>query len=78
MTSNPEGLYVKEALHKATIDFSEDGIKAAAVTAMLAYASSAFEMDKPDDVIFDKPFIYLISDKNTGEIWFIGTLYEPN
>ena len=29
------------------------------------------------DLTFDKPFMYLIRDKETGEIWFVGTVYEP-
>ena len=29
------------------------------------------------DITFDKPFIYLIRDKNTGEVWFMGSVYEP-
>ena len=26
---------------------------------------------------FDKPFIYMIVDKDTKEVWFMGTVYEP-
>lgn len=80
MTSNPVGLYVGEALHKADIKFSEKGIKAAAVTvfAMLDKASVMIEIRIPEIVKFDKPFMYVIRDKKTGEIWFVGTMYEPN
>ena len=78
MTSAPEGLYINDALHKAVIEFSEEGIKAAAVTAFTAYASAALIETKPINITFDKPFIYLISDSKTGEVWFVGTVYEPN
>ena len=29
------------------------------------------------DLTFDKPYMYLIRDVETGEIWFAGTVYEP-
>ena len=29
------------------------------------------------DLDFDKPYMYIIRDKSTGEVWFAGTVYEP-
>ena len=29
------------------------------------------------DLTFDKPYMFLIRDKATGEVWFTGTVYEP-
>ena len=29
------------------------------------------------DITFDKPYMFLIRDVETGEIWFTGTVYEP-
>lgn len=26
---------------------------------------------------FDKPYIYLIRDKNSGEVWLTGSIYNP-
>ena len=81
-------LYVTDALHKADIEFSEDGIKAAAATAVvggLGGTVTVFTMkdnavmieDKRIELTFDRPFIFLIRDVNTGEKWFVGTVYEP-
>ena len=77
--SEDERLYVGKALHKANIDFTEKGVKAAAVTvfAMLK-ATAMIQEEKPIEVKIDKPFMYVIKDKNTNEIWFTGTVYEPN
>ncbi len=72
------GLYVSDALHKANIDFTEKGIKAAAVTVIYMTYGMALVEDKPIEINIDKPFLYVIRDKNTGEIWFVGTVYEPN
>ena len=75
-----ENLYVGDALHKANIDFTEKGIKAAAVTLFIMKTNAIImeEPKEPETIRIDKPFLYLIKDKNTGEIWFVGTVYEPN
>ena len=26
---------------------------------------------------FDRPYMFLIRDKENGEVWFVGTVYEP-
>lgn len=74
-----KNLYVSDALHKANIDFSEEGVKAAAVTAFgIMDTAIAMPTEKPKVVNIDKPFLFLIRDKKTKEIWFTGTVYEPN
>ena len=30
------------------------------------------------EVKIDKPFMFLIRDRKTDEIWFVGTVYKPN
>ena len=72
-------LYVSDALHKADIDFTEKGIKAAAATVIITKENAILEEPtNPIEIKLDKPFMYIIKDKNSGEIWFIGTVYEPN
>ena len=80
-----KGNFISDTLHKATIEFSNEGIKAAAVTMIggMGSASCAFEhlYEVPVEVIdltFDKPYVFFIRDKKTNEIWFTGTVYEPN
>lgn len=69
--------------HKADIEFSNDGIKAAAVTVEGgAGAGIYFEYDfdvpvETIDITFDQPYMYLIRDIKTGEVWFTGTVYAP-
>ena len=29
------------------------------------------------DLTFDKPYLFLIRDKDSGEVWFTGTVYNP-
>lgn len=72
------GLYASDALHKANIDFTEKGIKAAAVTVIIMQDNMALAKDEPVEINIDKPFLYIIRDKSTNEIWFVGNVYEPN
>ena len=73
---------IEYAAHSATIDFSNDGIKAAATSVFEGFGDGGdlfdYKWDVPVEVIdmtFDKPFIYVIRDKKTGEIWFTGAVY---
>ena len=75
---------IDKATHKANIEFSNVGIKAAAATAMGGKGAGSCGFDylfevpvEKIDLTFDKPYLFLIRDKNSGEIWFTGTVYEP-
>ena len=69
---------ISEAIHKTYIDVNEDGTRAAAVTGFLYNDKASIVMDKKIySITFDKPFIYLIREKLTGELLFFGTVYEP-
>lgn len=77
--------YISDAVHKSTISFSNYGIKAAAATEVGGRGdwSDGFEYlyDVPVeyiDLTFDRPYMFLIRDKNSGEIWFAGSVYEPS
>ena len=71
-------LFVGDAIHKADIEFSEKGVKAAAASAAIML-EKAIEIDEelPISVVIDKPFMFVIRDKATGEVWFTGAVYEP-
>lgn len=80
-----EHSYVGYVAHKANIDFSNEGIKASAVTGLGGYGAAhgcEFEYlwDLPVEEIdlnFDHPYFFLIRDKSSGEVWFSGTVYQP-
>lgn len=76
--------YINDARHQANIEFSNEGIKAAAATAMGGAGSIGcwfdYRFDVPVeeiDLTFDKPYMFIIRDKNSGEVWFMGSVYEP-
>ena len=76
---NIESLYVGEAIHKTHIDFNEKGTKAAAITYFGMFKNTMMPKEKETiNIEFNKPFIYIIRDKETKEMLFFGTVYEPN
>ena len=83
MSNITAGAYISDVKHKANIEFTQYGIKAAAATMMGgAGAAGAFDyfFEVPYekvDLTFDKPYMFIIRDKSTGEVWFTGTVYNP-
>ncbi len=75
---------ISQMSHKTNIEFSNDGIKAAAVVELGGAGSAGcgfdYLYDVPVEVIdltFDNPYLFIIRDKDTNEVWFVGTVYEP-
>ena len=81
-----EGTYINLAEHMAKIEFSNEGIKAAAATALGGDGDAwgpcftySFEIPvKTIDLTFNRPYIYFVRNKDTGEVWFAGSVYEPS
>ena len=72
-------LYVSTAIHKTYIDLNEKGTKAAAVTYFGMDKASAADREKDKkQIVFNKPFIYMIRDSKTKEILFFGVVEKPN
>lgn len=71
MTAQP--IYISGMLQKAKIEVSEEGTKAAAVTSVMV-RTTALEPQEPWFVNFhaDRPFIYMITHRPTGAIFFVG------
>ena len=84
--TSAQDISIVKAAHKANIEFSNDGIKASAVT-LFGGAGSArggcgfdYKYDVPVEVVditFDKPYMFIIRDKGSGEVWFTGAVYNP-
>ncbi len=82
--TNSKGTYIAQASHKANIEFSNEGIKAGAVTTLGGLGATGcefrYDYDVPVEKInltFDNPYLFFIRDKESGEVWFTGTVYEP-
>jgi serpin B len=73
-------LYIGAVLQKAFIDTNEQGTEAAAVTAVvMEQAISLIITPRPKPIIVhaDHPFLYVIRDRKTGAILFMGRVTSP-
>jgi serpin B len=71
------GLAISEVIHKAFIAVDEEGTEAAAATAVIMVEAMAMP-EEPVRLTIDRPFIFLIRDRTTGTILFIGRVLEPS
>ena len=74
LAGDPECLYIREVVHKAFVSVDEAGTEAAAATAVMMQAESA--PPSPVSVTVDRPFIFLIRDRETKTILFVGRVEE--
>lgn len=67
-------LLIQSVIHQAYIDVNEEGTEAAAATSISLGITAVKE-----PIIFkaDRPFMFVILDKNTDEILFMGRVTEP-
>ena len=66
-------MFVSKMIQKAKIEVSEEGTKAAAVTSAMV-AMTALNPNQPKHVEFhaNRPFVYMITERHTGAIFFMG------
>lgn len=72
-----ERLRIGAVAHKAYIDVNEQGTEAAAATAVLAVAMSAF-LTPPVTLTVDRPFLFAIVDTDTALPLFLGQVSRPH
>ena len=70
-------LFISDVVHKAFVAVDEAGTEAAAATAVIVSITS---VQVSDNLILtiDRPFIFIIRDKPTGQILFIGRVLNPS
>ncbi len=68
------GTYISKVIHKTYIEVNEKGTEAAAATAVEAGISAL----PPEPVMnVNRPFVYLITEKTSGAVLFIGLVNNP-
>ena len=69
-------LFISAVIHQAYVDVNEEGTEAAAATAVTMTLTAALPTQPP---VFraDHPFLFLIRDKASGSILFLGRLMNP-
>lgn len=67
-------LVIDDVLHQAFVAVDEQGTEAAAATAVTMFRQS---VQRPGSVTIDHPFLFLIHDRVTGTILFMGRVVDP-
>jgi serine protease inhibitor len=72
-------LYIDQAVHKAVVEVNETGTKAAAATGIsISMMSDAITQPRtPIPFYADHPFHFLIRDRQTNSILFLGQVQQP-
>ncbi len=68
-------LFMGAVLHKAFVKVNEEGTEAAAVTAV--FVAKGMRASSPPVFRADHPFLFLIREKATGNILFLGRVVDP-
>jgi serine protease inhibitor len=71
-------LKISRAFQKSLIEVNEEGTEAAAVTVIEMAPLPSSEPMRRIEMIVDRPFMYLIRDNETGQILFMGNVYDPS
>ncbi|MCP4379111.1 MAG: serpin family protein, partial [bacterium] len=74
-------LYISSVIHKAFVEVNEKGTEAAAATAVM-YPMAGITSARPSRPFTptfqaDRPFLFVIRDKQTNSILFMGRINNP-
>ncbi|MCM1299863.1 MAG: serpin family protein [Firmicutes bacterium] len=67
-------LYIGDVIHKTYIEVDRKGTKAAAATAVIIAEGCAIVEEPPKSVVLERPFLYMILDKENDLPVFIGAV----
>jgi serpin B len=71
-------LFISSVIHQAFVKVDEQGTEAAAATAVVMEEEIAMPMPMPSNIFrADHPFVFLIQEKDTGNILFLGKVLNP-
>ena len=80
MTGNKD-LQISQVIHQTFINVTESGTEAAAATAVTMNVMSVGpgeEQPKPKIFNANHPFVFIIQEKKTGAILFMGRMNNPS
>jgi serpin B len=69
-------VWVLDAFHRTWVDMNENGVEAAAATAVVVGRTSA-PIGDPVDFHIDRPFFVVLRKRSTGAALFMGFIHQP-
>ena len=76
-TGQLDCLSISDVVHRAFVSVDEDGTEATAATAVVVGVTRAVDPPEPIHLTIDHPFIFLLRDRETGAILFLGRVLQP-
>lgn len=72
-----ESLFISFVLHKTFVQVDEQGTEAAAVTIVVIDRTSVDPHGSPFTIYMNRPYFFIIREKNTEAILFMGKIMNP-
>ncbi|WP_457565983.1 serpin family protein, partial [Caldithrix abyssi] len=69
-------LFINRVIHQTFIEVSEKGAEAAAVT-IVEMMTTTIGPPPILSLVFDQPFVFVISERSTGAVLFMGKVMKP-
>jgi serpin B len=69
-------LFISLVVHKAFVEINEEGTEAAAATGAIMEATSIGP--GPEEFLADRPFLFLLRDRASGCVLFLGRVADPS
>lgn len=69
---------IDDVVQKVRVQVDEQGTRAAAATAIAMRAMGMMPTEEPVEMIVNRPFVFVISDSETGSVHFAGAVDNPN
>ena len=70
-------LYISAAIQKTFVDVNEEGTEATAATGIAVTTTALRLPSQPFQMVVDRPFLFLIEDRPTQTILFLGLVFDP-
>lgn len=75
--STQEDLRIGAVIHEAVITVDEEGMEAAAATAVVTEAGAAPRQEEPKRLVLDRPFLFLVTERSTRAPLVVGWTADP-
>jgi serine protease inhibitor len=77
MVTSPLDLFISQVIHKTFVEVDEEGTEAAAVTVVVVELTSVGP-DQKLNIVVDRPFVFVLRERLSGTILFIGKYLGPS
>jgi len=77
MVNAPDRVFIGAVLHKTFLEVNEEGSTAAAATGVQMRTTAIIPAREEFHLVFDRPFLVVIADRESGTILFLGIIGDP-